>query len=99
MHLPLGSLPDWGVAGVPVAVSGDVASGGLESLLASDGDSRPHLRVIFELDSGDRLLYTDPRRFGTGVVLLGSEALEEYFASRIGVPSSKATICSKASRK
>jgi len=38
VHLPLGSLPDWGVAGVPVAVSGDIASGGVSSLLASDGD-------------------------------------------------------------
>jgi formamidopyrimidine-DNA glycosylase len=54
-------------------------------LLSADGDDRPHLRVRMELDSGDRILFTDPRRFGTGVVLLGSEALEDYFASRLGV--------------
>jgi formamidopyrimidine-DNA glycosylase len=54
-------------------------------LLSADGASRPHLRVRFELDSGDAILFTDPRRFGTGVVLLGSEALEDYFKSRLGV--------------
>src|SRR3954470_568934 len=54
-------------------------------LLSSDGHLRPHLRARFELDSGDRLLYTDPRRFGTGVVLLGAEALDGYFKSRLGV--------------
>src|SRR3954452_852326 len=54
-------------------------------LLSSDGATRPHTRVSIELDSGQRVLFTDPRRFGTGVVLLGSDALEEYFASRIGV--------------
>src|SRR3954454_8782457 len=54
-------------------------------LLSSDGATRPHTRVSIELDSGQRVLFTDPRRFGTGVVLLGSDALEEYFASRLGV--------------
>ena len=44
-----------------------------------------HVRVRFELDSGERLLFTDVRRFGTGVVLLGEEARDEYFASRLGV--------------
>jgi formamidopyrimidine-DNA glycosylase len=54
-------------------------------LLSADGTSRPHLRVRMELDSGDWVLFTDPRRFGTGVVLLGEAALEDYFASRLGV--------------
>ena len=31
------------------------------------------------------LLFVDARRFGTGVVLLGSDALDDYFASRLGV--------------
>ncbi|MGH2782397.1 MAG: zinc finger domain-containing protein, partial [Thermoleophilaceae bacterium] len=34
---------------------------------------------------GERLLFVDVRRFGTGDVLLGSDALAEYFASRLGV--------------
>src|SRR4051794_16376852 len=54
-------------------------------MLAGDDGDRPHLRVRFELDSGDRVLFTDPRRFGTGVVLLGQDALDDYFASRLGV--------------
>ena len=54
-------------------------------LLSSDGAVRPHLRVRIELDSGGSVLFTDPRRFGTGVVLLGEDALAQYFASRVGV--------------
>jgi formamidopyrimidine-DNA glycosylase len=50
-----------------------------------DGPERPHLRVRFELDSGERLLFVDVRRFGTGVVLLGPDALREYFEARLGV--------------
>ena len=33
----------------------------------------------------ERLLFVDVRRFGTGDVLLGSDALSEFFASRLGV--------------
>jgi formamidopyrimidine-DNA glycosylase len=54
-------------------------------LLLDDADEPPHLRVVFELDSGQRLLFVDVRRFGTGDVLLGSDALAEYFISRLGV--------------
>ena len=54
-----------------------------------DGD-RPHLRVRFELartreQPAEHVLFVDVRRFGTGDVLLGSDALAEYFASRLGV--------------
>ena len=49
-----------------------------------DDPGRPHLRARF--DFGDeRLLFVDVRRFGTGVVLLGDTARDEYFASRLGV--------------
>jgi formamidopyrimidine-DNA glycosylase len=53
-----------------------------------DDPERPHLRVRFVLGGAgglDRLLFVDVRRFGTGDVLLGSDALAEYFASRLGV--------------
>jgi formamidopyrimidine-DNA glycosylase len=50
-----------------------------------DPDERPHLRARLVLDSGKRVLFVDVRRFGTGVVLLGDAALEEYFSSRLGV--------------
>src|SRR5918997_1239839 len=55
-------------------------------LLVPAGEEEPeHLRVVMELDDGRRLLFVDVRRFGTGDVLLGSGALAEYFASRLGV--------------
>jgi formamidopyrimidine-DNA glycosylase len=57
-------------------------------LLVSEEDDhpdRPHLRVRMALDSGKRVLFCDVRRFGTGVVLLGSEALDAYFNERLGV--------------
>jgi formamidopyrimidine-DNA glycosylase len=44
-----------------------------------------HTRVRFELGDGDRLLYVDPRRFGTGHLLHGVSARDEYLAARIGV--------------
>jgi formamidopyrimidine-DNA glycosylase len=44
-----------------------------------------YARVRFTLDSGDVLLFADARRFGTGVVLLGADALEDYFRARLGV--------------
>jgi formamidopyrimidine-DNA glycosylase len=55
-------------------------------LLVKPGDEEPaHLRVRMVLDSGKRLLFVDVRRFGTGVVLLGADALEDYFCARLGV--------------
>jgi formamidopyrimidine-DNA glycosylase len=45
----------------------------------------PHTRVRFELDEEHRLLYIDPRRFGTGHLLYGRPALDAYLAARIGV--------------
>jgi len=38
--------------------------------------SDPTSGFAFGFDSGDRALFVDPRRFGTGVVLLGDEARE-----------------------
>lgn len=44
-----------------------------------------HVRVRIELRPKRRLVIVDPRRFGTGELLLGSEALEAFFASRLGL--------------
>jgi formamidopyrimidine-DNA glycosylase len=52
---------------------------------AEDDPARPHLRARFVLDDDLRLLFVDVRRFGTGVVLLGDDALEDYFSARLGV--------------
>ena len=54
-------------------------------LLTEDSEDPPHLRVDMGLDNGRRLLFVDVRRFGTGDVLLGSDALADYFDSRLGV--------------
>jgi formamidopyrimidine-DNA glycosylase len=35
--------------------------------------------------AGHRLAIVDPRRFGTGELLLGPQALDEFFAARLGV--------------
>jgi formamidopyrimidine-DNA glycosylase len=37
------------------------------------------------LDGGKRVLFVDVRRFGTGVVLLGSGTRDAYFDARLGV--------------
>ena len=48
------------------------------------GDER-YARVRFDLDDGHHLLFCDPRRFGTGELAVGAEALERFFATRLGV--------------
>jgi formamidopyrimidine-DNA glycosylase len=54
--------------------------------LLIDPPSEPaHTRVRFRLDGGRRLVYVDPRRFGTGHLLHGVAARDGYFAARIGV--------------
>ena len=44
-----------------------------------------HVRVRFTLDEGHRLAYIDPRRFGTGHLVLGREARDAYLQLRLGV--------------
>jgi formamidopyrimidine-DNA glycosylase len=43
-----------------------------------------HTRVRFELDAGHRLLYVDPRRFGTGHLLHGAATRDAYLSERLG---------------
>ena len=44
----------------------------------------PHTRVRFTLDEGHRMAYNDPRRFGTGHLLIGSVARDAYLSQRLG---------------
>jgi formamidopyrimidine-DNA glycosylase len=44
-----------------------------------------HVRVRIDLSPKRRLVIVDPRRFGTGELLLGQEALERFFAARLGL--------------
>jgi formamidopyrimidine-DNA glycosylase len=52
---------------------------------AEDAPDRRHLRARLALDSGERALFVDQRRFGTGIVLLGDDARDAYFSARLGV--------------
>ncbi len=54
------------------------------SLLFDPDVEPPHTRVRLELDGGHRLVYVDPRRFGTGHLLHGVGARDAYLAARIG---------------
>ena len=45
----------------------------------------PHTRVLLDLDDDHRLVYVDPRRFGTGHLVHGAAARDEYLGARIGV--------------
>ena len=67
-------------------------------LLTEDAEDPPHLRVDMSLDDGRRLLFVDVRRFGTGDVLLGSDALADYFDSRLGVEPLSADFTADALR-
>ena len=55
------------------------------ALLFDPGADPPHTRVRMRLDGGHRLIYVDPRRFGTGHLLLGEAARDAYLAQRLGV--------------
>ncbi len=51
-----------------------------------DPDPEPtHVRVRIQLSGGACLVIVDPRRFGTGELLLGGDALEEFFQARLGL--------------
>jgi formamidopyrimidine-DNA glycosylase len=45
----------------------------------------PHTRVLLSLDDGHRLVYVDPRRFGTGHLLHGAAGRDEYLDARLGI--------------
>src|SRR5579884_1775912 len=45
----------------------------------------PHTRVLLEFDDGHRLVYVDPRRFGTGHLVHGAVARDEYLNARLGI--------------
>jgi formamidopyrimidine-DNA glycosylase len=54
-------------------------------LRPADAAAEPHERVRFRLDDASLVVFRDVRRFGTGVVLFGSGARDDYFAARLGV--------------
>jgi formamidopyrimidine-DNA glycosylase len=44
-----------------------------------------YARVVVAFGRRRRLYFVDPRRFGTGEVVVGADALEAFFAERLGV--------------
>jgi formamidopyrimidine-DNA glycosylase len=54
------------------------------ALLLDPAVEPPHTRVRFALSDDRRLVYVDPRRFGTGHLMLGAAAREAYLAARLG---------------
>lgn len=55
------------------------------TVLCDPDPAQTHVRVRIELDDGMPLAIVDPRRFGTGELLLGEKALEAFFAARLGL--------------
>ena len=54
------------------------------TLLIDPASEPVHTRVRFRLSGDRRLIYVDPRRFGTGHLLLGSDARDAYLGARLG---------------
>jgi formamidopyrimidine-DNA glycosylase len=56
------------------------------AVLAAPDPEPAHVRVRIELERPRRsLVVVDPRRFGTGQLVLGAAALEAFFAARLGL--------------
>jgi formamidopyrimidine-DNA glycosylase len=54
------------------------------SLLLDAAQEPVHTRVRFQLSAGHRLLYVDPRRFGTGHLMFGADERDAYLHARLG---------------
>ena len=55
------------------------------TLLYDPEPGQPYRRVTLGLDDAQEVAFCDPRRFGTGELVLGPTALEAFFASRLGL--------------
>jgi formamidopyrimidine-DNA glycosylase len=55
------------------------------TVLCDPDPEQTHVRVRIDLQGGERLAIVDPRRFGTGELLLGDEALSAFFDARLGL--------------
>jgi formamidopyrimidine-DNA glycosylase len=55
------------------------------TLLLEPSEEFAHTRVELTLDASRRLRFVDPRRFGTGQLVVGERELESFYASRLGV--------------
>jgi formamidopyrimidine-DNA glycosylase len=55
------------------------------TLLLNPPERPAHTRVTFDLGPETQLAFVDPRRFGTGELALGDDALDAFFAARLGL--------------
>jgi formamidopyrimidine-DNA glycosylase len=55
------------------------------ALLLDPPGEPAHARALFSLSGGHRLVYDDPRRFGTAQLVHGARARDEFLAGRLGV--------------
>jgi formamidopyrimidine-DNA glycosylase len=55
------------------------------TLLYDPAAPPPHTRAMLEFEDGHRLVYVDPRRFGTCHLLFGEAARDRYLSDRIGI--------------
>ncbi len=55
------------------------------NLLLDPAPDTPYQRAVFTLDDGHVLRFCDPRRFGTFELALGLDALDAFFAGRLGI--------------
>ena len=55
------------------------------TLLYDPPPGTPYARVRFDLGDGHHLLFCDPRRFGTGELAIGADALDAFLDARLGV--------------
>jgi formamidopyrimidine-DNA glycosylase len=68
------------------------------SVLHAPNPEPMHVRVWIDLNRGGPLAICDPRRFGTGELLLGGDALDRFFAKRLGVEPLSADFTTKRMR-
>ena len=55
------------------------------NLLLDPAPDTPYQRAVLHADDGQVLRFCDPRRFGTGELALGEEALDAFFAGKLGI--------------
>ena len=55
------------------------------TLLLDPGQPPPYARLRIEFDDLKNLWFSDPRRFGTGQLVVGDGELERFLAARLGV--------------
>jgi formamidopyrimidine-DNA glycosylase len=77
-----GKYLDWALAGEVHLVMHLRMTG---TLLLDPPGVPAHTRVVISLSGRRRLLFVDPRRFGTGQLVLGDDALTEFFDARLGI--------------